>query len=315
MSFSFLKIEEAKFALSVSPPYGTSIYSSRIIKRDNPRSEITESEIESVISQAIWKIFDEARMFFSKRLDISEMDVVMADVRVSYIKLDGGVVVNPVGFAARTIEVGLVEILITRSLLEQIKLSAPKKGEVVFTLEPAASCARLLQKDAKKQEFAIAHITEEQTHIYYSSDENQISYVSDFNWGVSAVLDSLIRQFSISNTSARDLLRRYALEDMSTEMIKVFKGIISEPFIEFSKGVSLAAHNVKASKLTLYILNNELSELNPRNISHKESSIKMHFLPTISYTDLALREMSNCDLQSTWNKIAKRRMRWLMCHK
>jgi len=315
MSFSFLKIEEKKFVLRVSPPHGTSIYSSRIIRRDNPRAEITESEIENAISQAIWKLFDEARMFFSKRLDISEMDVVMADVRVSYIKLDGGIVVNPVGFSAKTIEIGLVEILITRPLLEQIKLSAPKKGEVIFTLEPTASCARLLQKDAKKQGFAVAHITEDQTHIYYSSDENQISYVSDFNWGINAVLDSLIHQFSISNITARDLLRRYALEDMSPEMIKIFKRIVSEPFIEFSKGVSLAAHNVKESKLTLYILNNELSELNPRNIAQKESNIKMHFLPAIDYTELALREMSICDLQSSWNKIAKRRMRWLMCHK
>lgn len=315
MSFSFFEIEEKKFALSVSPPYGTSVYSSRIIRRDNPRAEITESEIENAISQAIWKLFDEARMFFSKRLNISEMDVVMADVRVSYIKLDGGAITNPVGFMASTIEIGLVEILITRSLSEQIKLSTPKKGEIVFTLEPAASCARLLQKDAKKQDFAVAHIAEEQTFIYHSSRESQISYVSDFNWGVSAVLYSVIRQFGVSEIAARDLLRRYAQEDMSPEMTKALKSIISEPFIEFSKGVSLAAHNVKADKLTLYILNNELSELNPKNIARKESGIKMHFLPAINYTDLALREISDCDLQSPWNKIAKRRMRWLMCHK
>ena len=315
MSFSFLQIDDKKFALSVFPPYGTSIYSSRVIRRDNPRLEITESETENAISQAIWKLFDEARMFFSKRLNISEIDVVMADVRVSYIKLDGGIVINPVGFSAKTIEIGLVEILITRTLLEQIKLSTPKKGEVIFTLEPAASCARLLQKNAKKQEFAVAHISEERTHIYYSSDENEISYVSDFNWGIKTVLDSVIRQFGVSNTVARDLLQRYTREDMSTEMIKAFKEIISEPFIEFSKGASLVAHNVKANKLMLYILNNEFSELNPQNIARKESNIKMQFLPAINHTDLALREMSGCDLQSPWNKIAKRRMRWLMCHK
>ena len=66
MSFDFLKIEEGKFVLSVHPPCGSAVYSSKTITRETPRTEITESEIENAISQAIWKLFDEDRMLFQK---------------------------------------------------------------------------------------------------------------------------------------------------------------------------------------------------------------------------------------------------------
>jgi hypothetical protein len=315
MPFAFLKMEEGKFALSVHPPYGTSVYSSRFISRENPRAEITESEIENAISQAIWKLFDEERMLFSKRLDLSEMDVVMADVRVLYIKLDGGIVVNPIGFTAKSIEIGLAEILVTRELSESIKSSVPKKGEIVFTIEPTASCAWLIQKDSKKKDFAIARVAEDKTFIYSSSDGEKISYVSDFDWGVNSVLGSISRYFGVDEPVARDLLRRYVREDMSAEAQKSLKEIVSGPFAEFSRGVTLAARNVKINRPVLYVLNNELGELNPGNISWKESGVKMSFLPSVSHEELALHEMSGCDPLSPWNRIAKRRMKWLMCHK
>jgi len=315
MSFAFLKMGEGKFALSVHPPYGTSVYSSKVIGRENPKAEITESEIENAISQAIWRLFNEERMMFAKRLDLSELDVVMADVRVLYIKLDGGTVVNPIGFTAKNIEIGLAEILVTRELSENIKSSMPKKGELVFTIEPTASCAWLIQKDSKKKDFAIARVAEEKTFIYSSMDGEKISYVSDFDWGVNSVLGSIGGHFGVEDAVARDLLRRYVREDMSVDMQKNLRGIVSEPFAEFSRGVTLAARNVKISRPVLYVLNNELGELNPGNISWKESGVKMSFLPSVSHEELALHEMSGCDPLSPWNRIAKRRMKWLMCHK
>ncbi len=317
MSFNFLKISDGKLVLSVHPPYGTAVYSSKIITRDNPRAEITESEIENAISQAIWRLFDEERMLFAKRLDVSEMDIVMADVRVLSIKLDEGTVVNPIGFMAKTIEIELVETMITRSLLENIKLETPKKGEVVFTIEPIASCAWLIQNDSKnkKKDFAVARILDSQTFIYHSAHEGKISYISDFDWGTNQVLTSLADYFGISALSAKALLDRYVRGDMSVNMQKGLKGIVSEPFASFSRGVTLAAHNVKIKQPVLYVMSHDFQGLNSKNILWKESGVKINFLPSVNYIDLALHEMSHADLNSPWNRTARRRMKWLMCHK
>jgi hypothetical protein len=315
MSFDFLKIEEGKFVLSVHPPCGSAVYSSKTITRETPRTEITESEIENAISQAIWKLFDEDRMLFSKRLDVSEMDVLMADVRVLYIKLDGAEVVNPIGFTAKNIEIGLTEVLITRELSESIKNATPKKGEVVFTFEPTASCAWLIQKSSKKKNFIIANVSDDKTFVYHSAEGEKISYVSDFNWGVGKVFEAIANHFSISDEAARKLLHLYVLENMSADMQKTLKVVVSNPFVEFSKGVTLAARNAKINKPVLYVLNDELGELDPRNILWKEAGIKTNFLPSVNHEELAFSEMSGSNLKSPWNRLAKRRMKWLMCHK
>ncbi len=315
MSFDFLKISDGKLALSVHPPYGTAVYASKIITRDNPRTEITESEIENAISQAIWRLFDEERALFAKRVDLSEMDIVMADVRVLYIKLDGGAVINPIGFMAKTIEIGLVEIMMTRALSESIKTSIPKKSEIVFTIEPAASCAWFIQKDSKNKDFAVARILDHQTFIYCSANDEKISYISDFNWGSSQVLTSVAGYFGISSLSAKALIDRYVTGDMSADMQKGLKGIISGPFADFAKGVTLAAHNVKIKRPVLYVMSHDFPGLNSKNILWKESGVKINFLPAVDYIELVLHEMSRANLNSQWNKAARRRMKWLMCHK
>jgi len=315
MSFNFLKLTENKLAISVHPPYATAVYSFKRITRDNPRAEITESEIENVISQAIWKLFDEERMLFSKRLDISEMDIVMADVRVLYIKLDEGVVANPIGFTAKTIDVGLTEIMMTRELSDSIKVAIPNKNEVIFTIEPTASCAWLIQKDSKKKDFAMARIFDNQTFVYYSAGGEKISYISDFNWGSSQVFNSVADHFGISFLSAKALLNLYVQENMSVEMLKGLKNIVSKPFADFSKGVTLAARNVRINRPIIYVMSDDFEALNPKNILWKETLSKINFLPLVNHTDLALREMSSVDSQNIWNRIARRRMKWLMCHK
>jgi hypothetical protein len=315
MSFNLLKMGEGKLALSVHPPEGSAIYSSRFITRENHRAEITEAETENAISQAIWQLFDEERMLFSKRLDLSEMDVVMADVRVLYIKLDGCEVVNPIGFTAKTIEIGLAEILITREMSEEIKISIPKKNEIIFTLEPTASCAWLIQKDSKKKDFIVARISDKKTFVYRSSVSGGISYISDFDWGINKVFSTISDYFGVSAMTGKDIIHRYAREDMSREMQKGLKEIISSAFADFSRGVTIAARNAKITKPTLYVLSDDLQEMNPTNVSWKDVGVKMNFLPAIHYEELVANEMAGSDPQSSWNRLAKRRMKWLMCHK
>ena len=186
---------------------------------------------------------------------------------------------------------------------------------MVFTFEPTASCAWLIQKSSKKKNFIIANVSDDKTFVYHSAEGEKISYVSDFNWGVGKVFEAIANHFSISDEAARKLLHLYVLENMSADMQKTLKVIVSNPFVEFSKGVTLAARNAKINKPVLYVLNDELGDLDPRNILWKEAGIKTNFLPSVNHEELAFSEMSGSNLKSPWNRLAKRRMKWLMCHK
>jgi len=315
MSFSYLKIDEGHYALSVKPPHGSTIYSSKIVERENPRSDVTESEMESAIASAIWRLFDEERMFFSKRLDVSEMDVVMADVRVLYVKLDGSVVVNPVGFTAKKIEIGLAETLVTRDLSEKIKEKVPKDGEVIVTIEPAASCAWLIQKDSKHKDFIFASVSDDRTFLYRSEEGEKISYISDFGWGAGEVIAEISSAFGIDETNAKEIVRRYARSDMSADLTKNLRDMISRPFSGFVKGVTAATHNVKMKRPIVYALSDDLAELDPKNISLSDGSLRLNFLPAIGHSEIAFHELDRADINSAFNKIARRRMKWLMCNK
>lgn len=315
MSFSYLRLNDDRYALSVRPPHGSTVYSSKVIDREAPHSEITESEIESAIASAIWRLFDEERMFFSKRLDVSEMDVVMADVRVLFVKLDGSIVMNPVGFAAKKIEIGLAETLVTRDLSERIKDGTPKTGEVIMTIEPAASCAWLIQKDSKHKDFIFASISDDRTFLYRSEAGERISYVSDFDWGTKSVISGLSEKLNIDEFNAREMVRRYARSDMSSDMMKYLRESLSVPFAGFVKGVTAATHNVKMKRPIIYVLSDDLAELDPKSVAWSDGSLRMNFLPAIGHSEIALHELDRADIDNAFNKIARRRMKWLMCNK
>ncbi|MDD4931227.1 MAG: hypothetical protein PHG66_03745 [Candidatus Colwellbacteria bacterium] len=315
MSFSYFHLGDDRYAVSVVPPKGSSVYSSKIIERDNPKAEITESEMENAIASVIWKLFDEERMFFSKRLDVSEMDVLMADVRVLFVKLDGSVVVNPVGFTAKKIEIGLAETLITRDLSESMKEGAPKTGEIVLTMEPAASCAWLIQKDSKHKDFIFASVSHDRTFLYRSEEGERISYISDFGWGSDDIVNDVMSGFGIDDVNAREMVRRYSRSDMSSDMVKNLRSIVSKPFSGFMKGVTAATHNVKMRRPIVHVMSDDLAELDPKSINWGEPSLKLNFLPAIDRSEIAFHELAAADVENAFNKIARRRMKWLMCHK
>ena len=316
MSFRYVPLEEGKYALSVKPPYGAAVYSSKVVYRDRPFEELTEAEIESAIAQAIWKMFDEERRIFASRMNLSELDIVMADVRVLFMKLDGASVVNPLGFKARTLEIGLVETLVARDLSENISAGTPKRGEIVFALESSSSCAWALRQDSKNKEFIFAKIFPSQTFVYQSGSDEKIHYLSDFPWGVDAVSSAVSSELAVPNAVAKEISRRYAAGEMSFDMMKFLRPIISRSFDGFFKGVTAAALGVKIKKPLVYAMSEDLSDLETGSLSLPRSlPLKLAFLPFVSEEEIAYHEYSRFSADSVFNRIAKRRMKWLMSHR
>lgn len=316
MSFRYLPLEEGKYALSVKPPYGAAVYSSKVIYRDRPFEELTEAEVESAIAQAIWKMFDDERRVFASRLNLSELDVVMADVRILFMKLDGAAVINPLGFKARTLEIGLVETLVVRDLSEKISAVTPRRGEIAFALESSSSCAWALRQDSKNKEFIFVNVFPDRTFVYRSGIDEKISHLSDFPWGTENVFSVVSSTLGVSQGVAREIARRYASEEMSFEMMKFLRPIISGSFEGFFKGVTAASLGAKIKKPLVYAMSEELSDLETTGLSLPRSlPFKLAFLPFVSEEEIAYHEYSRFSSDSVFNRIAKRRMKWLMSHR
>lgn len=315
MDFSYHTLRSGKLALVVNSPHGSAVYSSKIIERDRSRLEITEAEIENIIAQSIWKLFDEERVPFASRLDISEMDIILADVRVLHIKLDDNFVVNPIGFTAKKVEIGLSGTLISRATSEKIRSSAPKDGEVVLTIVPAASAAWLLQKELKHKNFVLADVSDDTTVLYRVDESGIVSSLSDFNWGVKNIIMAISKSLLVSESVAKDILKHFVSHDMSEPVLKSVKNIVSDAMSEFVKGVTAAVYNVKIKKTVVVVRSDELSDLESARLGIKESELKFNFLSKLPIEEIVMREFSVADLENVFNKIAKRRMRWLTFNK
>ncbi|MDD5098943.1 MAG: hypothetical protein PHP35_01195, partial [Candidatus Colwellbacteria bacterium] len=65
----------------------------------------------------------------------------------------------------------------------------------------------------------------------------------------------------------------------------------------------------------VYVMSDDFAELNPKNVSQIDNSIRFNFLPAIGIAEIAFQELDRSDTDSAFNKIARRRMKWLSCNK
>ena len=87
------------------------------LERPNPREELTLADLENSLAQAVWKFFDRLRFEAADRLRINEADLLLADVRVTGMKIDGHQVINPEGFTGHSLEFTLCLSLVRRDSL------------------------------------------------------------------------------------------------------------------------------------------------------------------------------------------------------
>ena len=107
-----------KTILALDSDFAHTVNSSIGIIRDNPKETITESDLDNILFQALWRFFDRYRATAAGRLGVGDVDVVLSDIRVGEIKLDGHKVINPVGFKAKSAEIYLSETFISRKLFD-----------------------------------------------------------------------------------------------------------------------------------------------------------------------------------------------------
>lgn len=313
MSFRYIPIEEEKkYALSIDPVHGTAIYSSRTSLRDKQNDEISEAEIESAITSAIWKMFDDERKNFAARHNISELDVILTDVRVLYIKLDGAAVSNPIGFKAKTVEVGLVETMVTRDLSDDIVGRTPKKGEVSFILENNSACAWAMKRDSKNKEFIFANITPAKTYMYHADDKDGLYPLGEIMWGSDKIFEGIASFMQVGTDTAKRMVGNYSNEEMSQDMKKFLRPNLSNLFEDFFKEMTATSLNAKIKKPLVYVMCKDLTDLETDAISYPRTlPLKIEFLPFVSDEEIIRYEYEKSSIDDCFNRIAKRRMKWL----
>ncbi len=246
---SFGKISKYRIVLSLNPQFATTIHSSISLVREKSKIPIDDPDLDNLVSQAIWKFYDRQRGKVAVKMQINDLDVLLSDVQIKGIKLDGHKVVNPIGFNAKSVEFQFNATFTSRDCINGLKSILPRE-QVVFIGEDGSTLAYLLSHSHKESSFLAVNVFPEETALFVAK-EGTINFMDTFPWGESALKKTLADSLSVSQEVAGEVMKKCALGQTSQFFMKRVEKFLLEELGVFAKG--LEGFLSRAEVKTVYI--------------------------------------------------------------
>jgi hypothetical protein len=310
-----LSLGGRKRALAVPASKGMSIYSFAVVPRKNKDREIDGPELQSAVSQAIWRIFDEARQRLGRRLGISELDVILLSARIMSVKIDGFRVMNPLGFTGSKIELEIGQTLAERDFVDVVSSRLSKDEEINLFFHPASAHARLIREESGQSGFILAEFHEGKTRLYRVEDGGGIDYLSDFDWDDEKFVSGVADFINVPEEAGRQIVVRYFQGNLSSGFSKQLKNIFSDFFQGFHQGIEAAFHNAKIKKTAIYVASRLFGRADKKVLRYPSSSPDIRFILPPRKEEIAFWEADLAETNVELNKLARQRVRWLVAGK
>jgi hypothetical protein len=201
------------------------------------KSEVILPELENLIAQAMGKIFNQCRSEAAKRLAIHEIDTVLVGAKARNFKIDGHLVVNPVGFTGKKISL-LLELTFTgRALFEDLKQFFNAPEDFFFAESAQARLASL----ARIRKLPLNLIVDEGARgaslfvLEKTKDGHPVMYREKLLWSFNVLFLRIAAELGVSEGAAREMYRAYLNKAMSENATRVFKKIIDPAVEQFLK--------------------------------------------------------------------------------
>jgi hypothetical protein len=190
-----------------------------------------------LISQAIWRFFDKQRPKAAKKMGVEEIDVLLSDVRIRGIKVDGHRVVNPLGFKAKSIEIYLSETYAVRNFIKGIREIIPT-NKIIFISEAGTILSHALLNNNKeeKRPIFLVNLFPNQTAIFQASI-GHLSHLDNFKWGGNSFADNLRENFKVDHAVAHSVIDIYNKSGGSPHFTKRMENILMEECQVLANGI------------------------------------------------------------------------------
>ena len=247
--FRFGKISRYKIVVSLDSRFAATIHAPVKLIRENPKTAINESELENLLSQAVWRFHDRNRNRVALKLNTNDLDVLLSDVHIKEIKLDGHKALNPIGFSAKSVEVCLGATFTERNFSETLNSLLPKEN-ILFLGESGATLAYVLSQSREDSPFLLIKIYPQETTATCFK-ENSISNVGNFAWGTSNLEMAVAENLNVAKPVAAGILSKYLDGNTSAHFARRFEKLLFDEFGNF--GGELANILKKTNNKNVYI--------------------------------------------------------------
>lgn len=224
------KLSNLNIILTLDSQLATTIYSTISLIRTRPKELIDEADLDNLISQSIWRFFDRERLKAAQKMGVGDIDVLLGDVRVKEIKVDGHKVVNAIGFKAKSLDVSLSQTFVPRDFIKGIyDIFSPSK--ISFITEAGVSLSHFIRNSgAEKRPFLLVNLFYSGSVVFRDLDE-RISYISGLDWGELNLLSWLGESLLIEEDTAKGVLDSYLKNNTSQSFLKKIENILTSELI------------------------------------------------------------------------------------
>ncbi len=299
--------------------------------RRAPMEEISEQELETVVSDGVWKLFDRERAGVAVILRSTNETLSITGAHVLDIRVDGHRVVDPIGFTGETLDVRYRITYADKEFVRAVR-SAIEPYECEGIEESGSLLARLVQESGEGDDFLVASILPASTAVVRRSDE-LLSYIDACDWGSDSFARVIAEAFAVdTQTAERMLAHRYA-GTASAGMLKKLDALLIPELATVVRACALQATGAPRQPVYIYSpktlpamlfvsrfargfgLAGQVIHFNQQFISenfdfqllYKEETAG-HIAPTLLLAVVAY--CYACTGGSALNKMANRRARW-----
>lgn len=288
------------------------VFSSVVVPHES-RGEISEADLENYLSKAVWKSFDVLRSEAASRLEVSEVDLVLAGARVVGMKVDGHEVLNPHGFVGRSLQISLCVTMVKRGVLE---LNKGKKGEGLEVFEGGSATAYLLSRSFDVDYLLYVEVKDNLTRIFLVTPL-RTSYLSEFKWGKTDIAEVYAEYFGVPPETAFEIYEKLANGDASLLVLEKLRRLFYSAFKKFIDGLTLETRNFadmcikKFPPVYLKSIFPLPEEIAKKTFTLGKRRTKIYEIEgKVDMSDLVNNSPYNA---YEWlNQLARRRIKWLM---
>jgi len=309
-------------------------FGSIVVFRDKPLVTINQADLENLISQAIFNFFWPTRKYAARRLNIPELETLVCDIKIYNVLLDEHTSFDLLKEKGKKLNFYLSETFCNREFLKKLISFLPNRAEIVFIAEAGCVLLHLISRYLKKS-LLLARVGDDKTSLFLKTKEGNISYFDSFQWGRNNLYSALAKEFHVSFEVAKSIMDRYFENKTSILFSKKLNFSLKKELALFNKGLEIMNSKAKAKCLIIDMEPLLVKDLKIKNIS-KESLIPIdtqkildifnfklkpsfyfyHNKQDIQYKNLyslaTLLEFYFIPQKDLINKLARRRMRWLI---
>ena len=218
--------------------------------RERPQEPIDEGDLDTMVSQTIWKFFDRNRGRIASRMGAAEFDVLLSEAHVEGVRLDGHRVVNPVGFTARTFESHFVQTYLRRDFADFVKRCVAGRTPSGI-VELAPTVARALSRGTTHPRFLFCGVTPRTTAVV-GVDEGHIETLGTLSWGSAHCAEYFAEHLALRTDVAAEVIRAYLRGACSRALTRGFDALFLDGLAFFIKGIRRYAEQTAARAVYLF---------------------------------------------------------------